>query len=604
MIAHYRRPFSSALTILLVLLLAAAAVAAPKSRPEITPEEIRAHVRYLASEELAGRGTGTPGNDRAAAYLADQFRRAGVEPAGEAGSYFQRFEVVTGVRLGKENRLVARLHGAGTVEARAKREFMPVGFSASGEVTAPLVFSGYGISQPQLKHDDYAGIDVKGKIALVLRRTPDGDDHGKFAAYAALRYKATVARERGAEGVIFLTGPQTSKEEDLGQLELDGSASDVGIPVVIAKRSFVETIVTSRGRSLDVLQRDITHQGPQSFVVSNVEVTLLTSVERLRAKTANVIGRVQGADPRLKDEIVVLGAHYDHLGMGGEGSLHNSKEPAIHHGADDNASGTAGILELAQYFAGNRSQLKRSLLFMGFSGEELGLLGSAHYVRNPVVPLEKTVAMINLDMVGRSKDESVQIIGAGTSSDWKGLLESVNGKIGLKVRTSDSGFGASDQQSFYARDIPVLFFFTGVHADYHRPTDTWEKINAEGEARILHFVAEVAARIAAMPERPRFVRANDPQPTGARFSVYVGSIPDYSASEQGVTLSGVREGSPAEKAGLRAGDVIIRFGERKIANVYDYTYALQDAKPDVALEVQFLRAGQRMKVTLTPAARR
>jgi hypothetical protein len=589
--------------LVLSVLLAGAGLAQPAFNPTITAGEIREAVRYLASDELAGRGSGTPGGRMAAAYVAERFREAGLRPGGPGGSYRQDFPVIVGATLGTVNTLNVTAPGVAPARLKVKEAFLPVAFSGNGRVSGPVVFAGYGISQPELKWDEYQGLDVRGKIVLLLRKAPEGGEPGRFDAYASLRYKAAVARDRGAAGLLFVTGPLAEGEEDLGRLELDGAFADSGIPMAIVRRRFVEPLFRAAGQELRGVQTAIAHGTPQSFALPGSRVELQVEVRRQQETTANVLGVLEGSDPTLRAEYVVIGAHYDHLGLGGRDSLSASHEPQVHHGADDNASGTAGIIELAQYFSANRQSLRRSLLFIGFSGEEMGLLGSAYFVKNPTVPLDRIVAMLNLDMVGRATDDTVQVIGTGTSSDWKAVLDAARAAVPLKTKENSSGFDASDQVSFYARDIPVLFFFTGVHPDYHKPSDTWEKINAEGEAKLLQFVAAAAERIAALPQRPRFTRADPTSRPAARFSVYLGTIPDYSDSSSGVALTGVSEGSPAEKAGLKAGDVIVEFGGRKITNVYDYTFALRDAKAGVPLDLVVLRMGNRVKVRVTPAAR-
>lgn len=585
------------------LLLAGGLGAAPRPDGAITAGEVRDEIRYLASDELAGRGSGTPGGQMAARYVAEHFAAAHLKPAGDGGAYFQNFPVITGAELGKDNSLEIRLPRGKTLEPTIRQDFLPAAFSASGESSGSAVFAGYGISQPDLKHDDYQGIDVRGKVVIALRKTPEGDEGRKLEAYATLRSKAATARDHGAAAILLVTGPLSGDDENLGRMEPDGSFADTGIPALLVRRRFVDAMLATRSKNLADVQTAMAHGGPPALDLPDVQVRVHTSIELERRETANVIGLLEGGDPQLENEVIVIGAHYDHLGMGGPASLNPSPEPAIHHGADDNASGTAGVMELAQYFAAQPARPRRSLLFICFSGEELGLLGSAYYVRHPTLPLDRTVAMINMDMVGRMQQDTLQILGTGTSPDWKALLDAVGPHFSLKTKTSGSGFGASDQSSFYARNIPVLFFFTGVHPDYHRPTDTWEKINAEGEVKVLQFVAETTERVADMPQRPRFARADDSAPASPGFSVYLGSIPDYSDNARGVALTGVREGSPAEKAGLKAGDVIVEFGSRKIANVYDYTYALRDAKPNVPVDVVVLRGDQRLKLTVVPKAR-
>lgn len=598
------------LSLILALQLAVVAWAAPPrpaevANPAITAAEITAHVRYLASPELEGRGSGTPGNDKAADYLAARFRAVGLRPAGEKGSYFQRFPVFTGVTLGERNLLTLQT-GEGSLRLKVRQDFMPPGFAKNAQVEAPLVFAGYGISQPELGYDDYAGVDVRGKIAIVLRYTPDGDDSGKFGPYAQLTYKALTAREKGAAGLLLVTGPASAEPENLGRLSAGASATDCGIPVLFVKREHIERLLAEERTGLAELQTAMAHGQPRSFALSKARAKMRADVRRQIASTRNVLGLLEGSDPARKHEVVVVGAHYDHLGLGGEHSLAEGTDPQVHPGADDNASGTAGVLELAQYFAARRPRPSRTLLFVGFSGEEIGLLGSNYWTKNPTVPLERVVAMVNMDMIGRMRNDTVSVIGAGSSPAWKELLEGVNRSHRLTLRTGGaSGFGGSDQQSFYARQIPVLFFFTGVHPDYHRPTDTWEKVDAAAQARLLHLVADTIEAIAALPERPAFQRAADQETSpGPGFRVYLGTIPDYAEEVEGVALQGVREGSPAEQAGLRAGDILVEFGGKKVRNVQEYTALLGTARAGVPVEVVVLRGGARLQFKVTPTARR
>jgi aminopeptidase YwaD len=621
-------------------LLASSLLAAPPraeevSNPAITGPEIVAHIRYLASEDLQGRGSGDRGADVAAEYLAERFRAAGLKPAGDNGTFFQQFPVFTGIRLGEGNTVSLRSGKTSLAlktaappaseaapDARGERaplpgasspagdgDFMPVSFSKNGSVYAPLVFAGYGISKPDLGHDDYKGVDVRGKIVLVLRHTPDMDDQGKFAPFATLLYKTITARQKGAAGILFLTGPLGDHPEDFSRFALDSASSDAGIPTGIIKRRPVETLLEPTGKTLRDLQIMIAHGTTHSFPIPGARAGMKIHVVRDTAPTRNVIGLLEGSDPKLRDEVVVVGAHYDHLGLGNSHSLSASAKPEIHHGADDNASGTAGVLELAQYFAANREKAGRSLLFMGFSGEEIGLLGSAYWTKKPTIPVERIAAMINLDMIGRMRNDTVYVIGADSSPAWKELLEQANAPHRLQMKTGGSGvgigLGASDQNSFYVKNIPVLFFFTGSHADYHRPSDTWEKIEAEGEAKLLHAVADTVERISRLGDRPQFTKSKEQTPTtGGSFPVYLGTIPDYSAEVEGVALQGVREGGPAHKGGMREGDVIVEFDGKKIRSVQEYTQVLNGTRPNVAVKVTVLRKGERVTLTVTPAARR
>ncbi|HEU4754730.1 MAG TPA: M28 family peptidase, partial [Armatimonadota bacterium] len=452
---------------------------------------------------------------------------------------------------------------------------------------------GYGISQPDLGYDDYAGLDVRGKIVVVLRHTPDGDEGGKFGPYALLTYKTMTAREKGAAGILLLTGPASERPENLGYFQLDSASADCGIPAGFVKREWVEKLIAPK--TLRELQVTMAHGKPASFEIPEARAELKVDVVRQMARTRNVLGFLEGADPRLRKEVVIVGAHYDHLGLGGSHSLSGSSEPAIHHGADDNASGTAGVLELAQYFAANRKKLGRSILFMTFSGEEMGLIGSEYWTKKPTIPLARVAAMINLDMVGRLKNDTVQVIGAGSSPVWEKLLAQANQREALSLRLGGdalAGTGGSDDQSFNLKKIPTLFFFTGVHSDYHKPSDTWDKINTEGEAKLLRVVAETVRRASWVKPRPVFVKAKETGPVASPgFRVSLGTIPDYAATAEGVTLQGVREGSPAQKAGIRAGDILIEFDGKKIRNVQEYTVVLSSAKPNVPVQIVVLRDG-------------
>jgi hypothetical protein len=585
--------------------------------PQITAREIVAHVKHLASADLAGRGSGTAGNDLAGDYLAERFRAVGLKPAGSNNSFFQSFPVFTGVELGEGNKVTFR--GDKETSLAAGEHFLPLGFSKNGGAYAPVVFAGYGISKPDLGWDDYKRVNVKGKIVIVLRHTPDMDEDGKFAPYAALTYKVMTAREKGAVGVLLVTGPLGDQpiffasEQNPGargakgpSIPLGSASTDAGIPAAIVRPEFVETLMEPTGKTLKDAQMQMAHGLPAACTIPAARIGMRINVVRQTKPTRNVLGLIEGSDPKLKDEVVVIGAHYDHLGMGNEHSLAESSEPAIHHGADDNASGTAAVLELAQHLAANRAKLGRSVVLMGFSGEELGLLGSNYWVKNPTIPLSRVVGMINLDMVGRMSNDTCHVIGAPTSPTWARLLEAANQPHGLRLKT-DGGtpLGGSDHQSFVVKDIPVLFFFTGVHPDYHRPSDTWEKLNAEGTAKIGRIVADVTQRLSWEPKRPQYVKSNDTQPAvSPGFRVYLGTIPDYAEQVEGVMLQGIREGSPADKAGLKGGDIIVEFGGKKIRNVQEYTTVLGDAKPNVETSITVTRKGERHSLKITPAGRR
>jgi hypothetical protein len=312
---------------------------------------------------------------------------------------------------------------------------------------------------------------------------------------------------------------------------------------------------------------------------------------------------IEGSDPVLKNEVIIIGAHYDHLGRGGEGS--GSLAPTsgeIHHGADDNASGTAGVLELARLF--NAQKPKRTIVFMAFSGEEEGLLGSNYYVNHPLLPLANTVAMINMDMIGRMKDQRLIIGGVGTAKEWRDTI-SADADKAFQLTLNEDGFGPSDHSSFYAKQIPVLFFWTGTHNDYHKPSDTSDKIDYADEARILEMVARIINRLDSADKRLTYTIAkSDPAPRTGGFRVYLGTIPNYSDSNDGLLLDGVRENSPAAKAGLKAGDKIVKIGDHHIRNVYDYTAALGEMKAGQEYVFVVKRGAEQVSLKVVPEARK
>jgi aminopeptidase YwaD len=530
----------------LCALLTTGAAAAPPppsqlANPQITAPEIIAQIKYLASDELGGRGSGTPGNNLAGDFVGGRFKAIGLKPAGDDGTYFQRFNVITGVKTGPSNHLSVK--GAGDESTlRIKQDWMPLSFSKNSRVDGPLVFAGYGISRPDLGYDDYAGLDIRGKIAVILRYVPDGDLNGKFGPFSRLEYRIMTARDKGAAGVLFVTGPATEQAENLGVFTLESASQDCGIPVAFAKRDFVEKLLEPAKTNLRDLQTELAHGKPHSFPIPGALARMSIDVVRQLEPTRNVLGFLPGSDPKLKNQVIVIGAHYDHLGTGpnehslahfaGPGEPTPKPEEWIHHGADDNASGTASVIEIAQYLAANRKKIGRSVLFMAFSGEEMGLLGSDHWVKSPTIPLERVVAMINLDMVGRMKNDTLTIVGESSSPVWAKILAQVDRPYQLKTTqdTTGSAMGGSDQQSFLIKNIPVLFFFTGVHADYHKPSDTWDKINSEGAAKVAKLAADTAVKVSWLKERPQFIKVKEATTTaGGGFRVRLGTVPDYSA---------------------------------------------------------------------------
>jgi len=597
--------------ILAVIIFVACGERIPLDRHSVaalTPADVQYHINYLASDQLEGRQAGMPGNEMAAHYIAAEFKRLGLKPLGDGVSFFQHFDFTGGVELGKNNTLSMQ-RGAADTSWQLGADFMPAGFSLSAhpDTAVAVAFAGYGIASAKINYDDYAGLPVQGKAVVVLRYAPaQNDPHSGFAEFEPLRYKALQAREHGAVA-LFIIADSANGAGGLPKLRFDRAASDAGLPVVFITHRIGEWLLRDSGRNLAAMQARIDSlRQPQSFALTGARAKLQTEINKLRFNTENVIGILPGSDPMLQSEALILGAHFDHLGRSSEGAMDPEKENEIHNGADDNASGTAGLLELAQYMTAQKNPPKRSLVFMAFSGEELGLLGSAHYVAHPTFPLEKTVAMLNMDMIGRLQDSALVVQGVGTSPHFSELVERCNAAKALKLSLKKDGIGPSDHSSFYQKNVPVLFFFTGLHNDYHRVTDDADKINATGEAEILKFIANITSEIANSDSVPLFTKTESEQPREARaFRVSVGTVPDYAAEVEGLKLSGVRPGGPAEKAGLQAGDIIIKFGHVDIKNIYDYTYALGEFAPGQEVDVIVLRQGEKktLKVKLEASRR-
>ena len=574
------------LSALLALSLASSVAAQPQA---VSPPasaaagRIQADVGYLASPALKGRRAGTPEADLAADWVAAQFKAIGLSPAGADSTWFQTFSFIDGVDLGPKNALTTG-EGAARKAWAVSTDFRPLAFSAPGTVAGEVVFAGYGITAKDLSYDDYAGLDVNDKIVLVLRYSPDGDDEkSPFSPFAALRFKASLAREKGARALLVATGPLTKDvKDDLVAMRTDAAFADAGIVALSVKRPVVEALFSGSGTTLPAAQKAIDEaKRPASFALSGSRISVVADVTPRRVKTRNVAGRLTNPNGLKKDEILIVGAHYDHLGMGGSNSLDRSGTPQIHFGADDNASGVAGMLELARIFAAKRASLSRSIVFIAFAAEEEGTLGSLQFTKNPTVPMDAVEAMVNLDMVGRLRDDKLDLHGIGTSPAWKPLVDKANEEAKLKLSFHPGGFGPSDHSSFYAAKKPVLFAFTGAHPDYHKPTDTADKIDAAGIERIVTFLTPVLAGVVNAPEKIAFTAVKEEvQPRASRnLRVWVGGIPDFSEEKAGVGFSGVTAGSPAEKAGILAGDLLIKVGAKEIRNLYDYTYALQELKP-------------------------
>ncbi len=582
--------------------------------PEIRAEDARTLVNYLASDALEGRKTGETGAAKASDYIAARLQEFGLQPLAanpELTGYFDPFEFTAGVNVSADQ---THLH----IEAQGQASdpsldagFRPLSFSSSGEVDGPVVFAGYGLSIREKGaegYDSYEKVDVTNKVVLVLRYVPEGVEpkrRQELNRYAALRYKAMLAREHGAKAILVVTGPNSPRSGELIPLSSDGTLTGSEILAASISTEAAEAILAGSGKTLKELQTSLDAENPhvdKSLVLTNARVKLSVRLEHQKKKDRNVIAVLPGTSP----EYILIGAHYDHLGFGEGGDSRQNKDEQgqVHNGADDNASGVATVLELAANFAAQKAPLKRGLILACWSGEEMGLLGSAHFAQEPFVT--NIVACLNFDMVGRLRDDKLILQGVGSSSVWNKLAERKNVPAGFNLTLQEDPFQPSDITSFYPKGIPVLMFFTGNHDDYHRPTDDADKINYDGIERIARFARALVLELAAADQRPDYLKVDRASEPGTRdaLRVYLGTIPDYATEVKGVKLSGVRPASPAEKGGLKGGDVLIEFAGQKIANIYDYTYALDAARIGQPLKVKVQREGKEIELSVTPEARK
>jgi aminopeptidase YwaD len=504
--------------------------------------------------------------------------------------------VTTGIRLGPTNSFAVL--APSTRSLALGRDFMPLAISTDGSETGDLVFAGYGITAPDLHYDDYAGLDVRGKVVLVLTEEPRGrDPSSPFRRPEAFHYsershKVINAREHGARAIILVAHPRASTD---APPPLRGISQPWGILAAAITRAVADSLLAGDGQRLADLADAIDQRlAPRSVPLTRARVQLEVALVRERGTAFNVVGILPGADPRLKDEAVVIGAHYDHLGRGGEGSLAPDQVGVIHPGADDNASGTTAVMALARGFA-TAGGAPRTLVFVAFAGEEMGLLGSSHFVRAPTFPLGKTVLMVNLDMVGRLRDGKLYVAGVDSGEGLRAVVGEATRGLPLTPELRGDPFSPSDHAAFYTAGVPVLFLFTGAHGDYHRPSDTWEKLNPQGLETVTTFTARVVTAVAGQGAAPVYVKLQATPSSERRgsYGPFFGVLPDFAEpSQAGAKISGVRPGSPAEKAGIRAGDIIIRFAGVDVKTLEDLTFALRGRRPGDRVEVVVVRDGR------------
>lgn len=601
--------------------------APPKSSAAISAADLRAHVETLASEAFEGRRTGTPGERLATQYVADCFARIGLEPVGDGGTYFQAFDFTAGVTLESGNALRIQRGGAPPEDLALQRDWRPLAFSRTGEIgAAGVAFVGYGIIAPpadgQEAYDSYLDLDVKDKWVLVLRYMPEGvapERRQHLARYSSLRCKAMVARDRGARGILIVSGPRASVRDQLVPLESDAAMSGTSLAAVSICDAAAEKLLAGAAFTLSAAQEALdTGALRPGEILNGTNIAGDIRLGRRMESGRNVLARLPAPDAGARSRpAVVIGAHVDHLGRGGENSLARDEEKGrIHYGADDNASGVAALLEIAEHLKSlqDAGALKpqRDIIFAAWSGEEIGLLGSAHFVEQAARGSsgaeslrDRFAAYLNMDMVGRL-DKTLLLQGVGSSSFWPGEIERRNAVAGLPVSLGQDSYLPTDATSFYLKGVPVLSAFTGSHADYHRPSDTPDKLNYEGAVRVARLMTLLVRGLATSEAAPDYVKQDPPTSHGARAGLraYLGTIPDYAeAPIPGVKLSGVASGGPAAEGGLRGGDIIVELAGRKVENIYDYTYALDALKVGEPVRIVVMRDGQRLTFQVKPGSR-
>lgn len=586
---HYTK-LMKLLRLYLPLILVLAACTSTKNTVSTSSKEankLQTYVSFLASDSLKGRFPGTPESLIAANYLKEKLQSFGYRPLVNNG--FQEFNIVASQRLGDGNTL--------TIDGKnlqPGKDFTVLSISSSDELSAKVGFVGYGLSidQDGLEKDDYKDIDITGRWALIMLGAPDS----KYEQYASYQAKAITARDKGAKGVIFVASSNAEEDSELMPFAL--REAGVGIPCVQLSRKAIDECMRKENQDLATIEKDLADDRNTISYLSDCMVTAHTNVESVKVDTKNVVMMLEGSDPTLKNESIIIGAHYDHLGFGGRGSgSRRPNEHAIHNGADDNASGVALVMLLAQKLAKQQDQLKRSIVVVLFDAEEQGIVGSKYFASNTPEEVGKVVAMINFDMVGRlNAERNIQISGVGTFEQGEEMVKSAYNPDSLKLTLSKGGFGPSDHASFYAKQIPVLYFTTGVHMDYHTPEDTAEKLDYNGMRSLELLAEDIIKQLANLPKAPVYQHAGDSDMNASshqRFKVTLGIIPDFTSSgSDGMRADVISEGRPAHKAGMKAGDIIISIDKKPVYNIQDYMQRLSELKTGSTVEVIVKRGGE------------
>lgn len=630
----------------------------PSARGDFAPADAVRHVEFLCRPQLGGRLTGTKGEQLATNYVALNFETYGLLPAGDNGTYFQEFEFTSGISAGPNNVLTVSKDGAGETRQvlTLDADWRPLAFSSSTNIeSSEVIFAGYGIRAPAdegiQEYDSFVHLDVKDKWIVVFRFMPEDftpEQRQHFVRFSSLRFKAMQARDMGARGLIIVSGPSSGVKEQLVPLQFDGSLAGSGLPVISVTDSVASAWFSDRGKDLAAIQKKMDSGEPaMGFPLDGLKIAAGIDIQQEKKTGRNVLGRLQINESQA-GQIVVVGAHIDHLGTGPNGNslARGDEQSQIHFGADDNASGVSAMLQIAEAMARQKDEGKlqgqRDVVFAAWSGEELGLLGSSHYVKTletlfsqhaaavegdePEANAETETsekkpedlsgpntgglslyiaACLNMDMVGRLQEKLV-LQGIGSSESWQKIVEQANVPLGLPLTLQNDSYLPTDASSFFLHGVPILSAFTGNHSEYHTPRDTPEKLNYEGIARVANLMSLVCRQL-VMADRPPIYVAQERQKDGQRrasLRAYLGTIPDYAQTDvKGVMLSGVSKGGPADIAGVKSGDVIVKLAGKSIQNIYDYTYAIEALKSGQETELTVLRDGKEVLMKIIPGSR-
>ena len=538
------------------------------------------HIKFLSSDEMEGRYPGSEGSTKSADYIAENFNKAGLYPF-NSDNFYQKFEFKSGISLSGKNSITIN-----NKRFKVEKDYTPVQFSESGNFKGQIIFTGYGLKVDELNWNDYKDIDVEGKWVLMFRGSPEGyNPHSKFGDNISIRKKTLAAKDLGALGVLLIN---QEKSEPLINLTFDYNSKPIGIPVLNISYDILKVL---SNEDFESIKKEIDKNEKQKSFLLESELEASIDIKIETVSISNVVGVLRKEQNKTNNNYIVIGAHFDHLGYGsrGSGSLAPGKN-IIHNGADDNASGTAVLIDLAYKFSKLKKKLNNDIIFVAFNAEEQGLLGSKFFVDNIGNDINNIKTMINLDMIGRMKNNQLTIGGIGTAEVFGKIVDNANKNIDLDISKSASGQGPSDHSSFYNKNIPVLFFHTGGHNDYHKPSDDWTKINVEGINRINNLIFNVVYNVDSNQNPPVFkATTNPPAQRRMSFSVTFGIMPNYGDSSQGLKVDAVRENGPAYSAGMQDGDIIVKINNKDVSDIYEYMARLGELKPGDIAKVQVLR---------------